>query len=481
MSIVLRPHQTKFLDDLRASLKNHKCVLGVAPTGFGKTRTGAAMVKGAVDKGISCFFMVPRVELVEQTSSAFTDIGIDHGFIKAGKPLDPLQLAQVVSVDTLRSRLEKTKEPKLLIIDEAHHVSSKTWARIHAWAKASGSFIIGLTGSPWRLDKKGLDMFFTDMVQGPSVKWLIENGFLSQYRIFAPSTPNMDDAGIVAGDFSGSDLDRVMDDKILYGCAVDNWKKLANGLITVAFAPSVKVSQNLAANFQAAGIPAAHLDGGTEKSERRQTIKDFANGKIKVLVNVNLLSEGFDLSAIAGRDVPIQAVILYRPTMSLSLHLQQIGRALRPKAEPAIILDHAGNCVRMCLKYGAGFPDDDFKWSLAARPKKKKKDKDESDTVQQCPECMHVHRPAASCPECGHIYKSAPRLGPMQVEGDLKELSRAEAEQFKHRRKMELIKAKTYEELVALAIERKYKNPAFWSKRILEGREKYKKEKHGRY
>lgn len=468
--ITLYPHQEKFITELRAALSRNKCVMGQAATGFGKTQVGAFMVKNAIEREKRVFFMVHRRELVEQTSKTFDRIGIEHGFIQAGRPLDPLHHAQVVSIDTLVRRLGETAPPDLLIVDECHHMGAEGWKKVHAWAAAAGAFIVGLSATPWRLDRKGLDSFFSEMVQGPKVAWLIENGYLSRYRIFAPSSPDMHAVKIVGGDFEKSALDEVMDNNALYGCAVDNWVKLANGKKTIAFCPSVKVSERMVTQFIDAGVRAAHLDGNTLKKERADVIRNFADGKVDIISNVGLFGEGFDLSAIAGRDVPIEAVILYRPTMSLSLHLQQIGRALRPKPYPAIILDHSGNCVRH------GFPDDDFNWTLKAR-KKKKKSESVADNIKQCPHCMHVHKPAATCPECGHIYEVQERASPHEIEGDLKELDRAALEAWKKARKQEFVKAKTLEELIELGVKRGYKNPRFWANKVIEGREQWKKKK----
>ena len=471
--ISLYPHQEKFIYELRLALNKNRCVLGQAATGFGKTQVGAFMVKSCIEKKKRVFFMVHRRELIEQTSKTFQRIGIDHGFIQAGRPLDPLLLAQVVSIDTLVRRLDETKPPDFLIVDECHHLGAAGWTKVHEWAEKAGAYIVGLSATPWRLDRKGLDRFFVEMVQGPTVKWLIENNYLSRYRIFAPSAPNLENMKLVGGDYDKSALEQVMDDKILYGCAVDNWLKIADGKKTIAFCPSVKVSENLAASFREIGTPCEHLDGGTNKGRRQQVIKDFADGKIQIISNVGLFGEGFDLSAIAGRDVPIEAVILYRPTMSLSLHLQQIGRALRPKLEPAIVLDHAGNCVRH------GFPDDDFKWTLKAR-KKKKKSAGASEDIYQCPECFHVHPPAPACPECGYVYEKQLRAGPEVVDGDLKELTKEAVDAMKKRRKLEFVNAKTYEDLVALGQARGYKAPAFWAQKVMQGREEYKAKKKWR-
>src|SRR5262249_21158447 len=189
---------------------------------------------------------------------------------------------------------------------------------------------------------------------------------------------------------------------------------------TVVFAVSVKHSEAIVADFVAAGVPAAHIDSGTADHVRRQRILDFASGKICVLANVDLISEGFDLSAIANRDVPIEAVIQMRPTQSLSLHLQQLGRALRPKPEPAILLDMAGNILRH------GLPDTPHEWTLEPREKKRRGGKPTEPTVQvkQCPNCFFAHTPGPqACPNCGHPYEINGRTLD-EVQGELHEVNK---------------------------------------------------------
>jgi superfamily II DNA or RNA helicase len=465
--IKLYPHQEKSITELRAELVKNKCVLLQAATGFGKTAIGAFMIKGALEKYKRTFFVVHRKELIEQTSNTLEKLNIHHSIIQSGRMASPFDFVFVASIDTLKKRLDSIKPPDFLIFDECHHVGSKGWAKVHAWAKQSGAYIIGLTATPWRLDKKGLDMFFDEIVRGPSVEWLIKNKYLSDYKAYALSIPDMSGTSISKGDFDIGEVEAIMRDNVLYGCAIDNWMRLAKGKKTIAFAPTIVTSKELVSKFIEAGIRAAHLDGENKPSIRKSTIMDFAYGKIDIISNVGLFGEGFDLSAIAGREVPIEAVIIYRPTQSLSLHLQMIGRAMRPKAEPAIILDHAGNCIRH------GLPDMDFKWSLKGR-KKKDGASENSIMVRQCPDCFACFKPANICPYCGHKFEKQLKTKEM-IDGELKEVKRQQIEGLKRQKKIELKAAKTEEQLIELAKSRGYKFPKYWAKHILEGREKWKK------
>ena len=167
-------------------------------------------------------------------------------------------------------------------------------------------------------------------------------------------------------------------------------------------------------------MKAQHIDGKTPKKLRAEMCRDFADGKIEVLLNVDLFGEGYDLAAQAGKDVTIDCVIQARPTQSLSLHLQQVGRGLRKKSDgsKALLLDHAGNWMRH------GLPDDERVWSLEGekRTRKKRQSAEEAGSVRQCPTCYGVHEPAPKCPYCGHVYESAGRKIE-EREGELQEIN----------------------------------------------------------
>ena len=398
--IKLYPHQEKNINELRQAIAKHQAVLLQAATGYGKTAVASFITRSALERDKRVIFMVHRKEIIEQTSKTFERQEIPHGFIQAGLTYDPQHLCHIASTDTLVRRLDKVRKPDLLISDEAHHIVAGTQAKIVSWAKAGGAKIVGLSATPERLDGRGLREFFDYMVPGPTITWLIQNKYLSDYMVFAaPFVPDMGRVSVKMGEYSAEEIDKIMDDIKLFGCAVSNYKEHAAGMKAILFAPSIRVSEKLAQHFSAEGIPAAHLDGGTPKAQRRDRIAAFADGELQVLCNVNLFGEGFDLSAIAGKDVPIEAVILYRPTMSLSLHLQQIGRGLRPKPYPAVILDHVGNCRRH------GLPDDDREWSLDSKKRKKKKSDETEERIKQCPECYNVHKPhLKECPHCDYIY-----------------------------------------------------------------------------
>jgi DNA repair protein RadD len=444
------PKQEEFIDGVRVAMLKTKAVIAQAPTGFGKTIVATSVVDSAYQKGSSTIFLVHRKELLEQTSKTFSRFNIPHGFIAAGRKDVPGTIIKIASIDTLRGRLEKTEVPKLLIMDECHRGGS-TFAKVVEWAKAGDAYIIGLTATPWRLDKKGLGDYFDEMVLGPSTGWLIENGFLSTYKAYAPYLPDLKNVKTKMGDYDIEKIEEIMSGNAIIDGAVENYEKFSKGKKTIGFAPTVALSKILAHRFLNAGISSAHVDGETASEERKKILFDFANGKIDVLWNVGLFCEGLDLSAMTGLDVPIEAVILYRPTKSLSLHLQQCGRALRKKPEPAIILDFAGNLLRH------GFPDSEFKWSLEGRKKKKEK----LIEMMRCPYCHHLFLPANNCPSCGLVMScSEDNKAEREINiiaGELREVTKDDLLKIRKAAKKKISEAKTKAELEEIRKECGYK------------------------
>jgi DNA repair protein RadD len=450
MTFRLRDYQEVMIGDTRLALRKHRAVLLRAPTGSGKTAIASYMTGGARNKGLRAWFMCHRDFLLEQTHRAYETVGIEHSYIAAGMPVNYHHSIQVCSVSTVARRLDKLTPPDLFIWDEAHHIAATTWKTIRDWG--SGAKHIGLSATPARLDGKGLRGAFSEIVHGPDTGWLIEHGYLSKYRAFAPSRPDLKGVHTVAGDYNKHETAEIMDTSEIIGDMVRHYRSKANGKRIIYFAVSVEHSKHIAATFNASGIPALHLDGSSTTQERIAAAARFAEGSIKVLSNVDLFGEGYDLSAQANCDVTVEAVGLARPTKSLALHLQQVGRALRPKNDPAIILDHAGNLLRH------GLPDDDREWTLDGVVRSK--NSAGGPPVRQCPTCFGVHSAAkATCPYCGHVYETEGRSVD-EVAGDLAEL---DVEQLRAARKAEQAKCRTLNDLIDLAKRRGYKNPEKWA------------------
>ena len=450
--IKLRDYQSKAIDECRAAYgRGERGVCLVMPTGAGKTMTASTVVHGAAARRNPVWWLTHRRELADQASETFYKLGIPHGTVKAGHVSDPTALVQVASIQTIANRVEQLPEPKLMIFDETHHIGAKSWDRL--FRLFPNCKVLGLTATPWRLDGQGLGKWYGEMVEGPTTAELIAEGSLCRFRLFAPAAPDLSGIGTVGGDYKRGALAKAMDKPTIVGDAIGHYQRLCAGKRAVVFAAGVDASKNIVAQFRASGIPAEHVDGSMGNDERDAAVERFRRGETLILSNADLFGEGFDVPAI-------EAAILLRPTKSLSLYLQQVGRALRPmegKSE-AIILDHAGNSITH------GLPDDERVWSLADREKRKKSAPAEV-TVKQCDECFFVYRPAPRCPQCGHQPEVKAREIEV-VEGVLEEVKRAA--QVQQRRAQG--RARTLDDLIRLGRERGYKNPEFWARKVYAGR-----------
>lgn len=464
MPIVLRDYQKEIIDSVRSHMtRGRKSILVCSPTGSGKTALTAEMLYQSSLKGYRSFFNVHRRELVMQSLMAFDKIGVPAGVIANGFPEDPRHHVQITSIQSLARRLNKQKPPQLIVWDECHHIAAGTWESIYN--HFDKSFHVGLTATPERLDGKGLSKFFSVMVKGPSVSSLIEDKYLCDYKLFAPSNVDLKGVRKSMGDFNKTQLNDLMDKPTITGNSIREYKKQAMGKRAVVFCVSVKHSEHVVDEFNRSNIPAVHVDGKSHPQDRDQALKDFASGKIKVLSNVDLFGEGFDLPSI-------ECAILLRPTSSLSLYLQQVGRALRPSPgkERAIILDHVGNVQRH------GLPDQERNWHLEGKAWRLKGEDQEVATTKICERCFAAQPPGTlHCKYCKHIFEKKPREV-AEVEGDLEEV---DVKLLRRKKLMAQAQAESLEELYELGVERGYKHARRWAQHIYQSRQR-KKHKGGR-
>lgn len=378
--ISLRTYQSTVIDKVRQSLVANKRVCLQVPTGGGKTIIACYIMQNAVAKGKKVLFLVHLKELIEQTSAKLKAFGgINHGIIAAGFPASEADI-QLAMVQTLNRR-ESDFVPDLIVIDEAHHATAGQYQKI--LERYPQAFVLGLTATPIRLDGKGLKDIFNAIVTGPTVKSLIEEGHLNRYRYYSvPRT--LDTSGIKTkmGDFDQEQLDKAIEQSCIIGDTVSHYKQHLNGKKAIVFCQRIKHSKQVTELFKAAGIEACHLDGSMSKPDRESVIERFRTGDIKVLCNCSLISEGFDVPDCDG-------VIMLRPTKSLSLYLQMIGRGLRPSENPTIVLDQVGNYTRH------GLPCEVRSWSLEGKTKTEKQV-----SVKTCKQCFAVYT-GARCTECG--------------------------------------------------------------------------------
>jgi superfamily II DNA or RNA helicase len=343
----LRDYQKRVIHEIYTLWQGGKRSLLLAmPTGSGKTRTFSEIAKQFAERGDRVLLLVHREELLWQARHTLEKIlGTPVGTIKADLPQHLERLVQCASVQTLTKRLGKGEIDlgaiALVIIDEAHLSLAASYLVILNHFPTA--LILGVTATPSRLDGRGFDHLYEDLVLGPSVIELIWHGFLADYDVLAPESflPSEDGIRIVGGDFNSADLADRLDRRYVAGKAVDAYLRHAQAKRCVVFAINIEHSKAIAERYQGAGIVAEHIDGETAPKERQAILGRFRAGHTQVLCNVNLFTEGFDLPEI-------EVIQLCRPTKSVALHLQMLGRGLRPKGgRKALVLDHAGNCLRL--------------------------------------------------------------------------------------------------------------------------------------
>lgn len=363
MTYQLRDYQTDLLDRINKSwFSGTRSILCQLPTGSGKTVCFSHVIHEATQNGLKCLVLAHREELIVQAADKLEIITNNPvGIIKAGYPTNYDRDIQVASIQSLTRRLKHCPEFDLIVVDEAHHSTSRTYRDI--LNRFPNARVLGVTATPIRLDGKGFRGIFDELICGVTVSELIESGSLSQYKYFATEVSmSVEGVGKRQGDFKTEDVARANPVAGLAGDVVKSYRDYLEGKQAVIFCINVEHSIAIAEHFKATGIVAHHLDGNTPSSERADVMNQFRDKQIQVLTNCALFDEGLDIPSLDG-------VILARPTQSLSRFLQMVGRALRPceGKDRAIIIDLAGNYERL------GMPDDERVWTLDGLEKKQRK------------------------------------------------------------------------------------------------------------
>ena len=456
--IELRPYQQAFTADISQALRVHRRVVGTMATGSGKGTVAAHMAATAAARGHRVLILAHRKELIEDLSGRIGSHGVKHGLIAAGRSMDLSQRVQVASVDTIARRLHLVPAPTLVIQDEAHHlIKGNKWGRvIDAWPNA---YLVGLTATPQRLSGEGLGEghggYFRHLILGPTAQWLTEQGFLSRARVLAPpqaaGLDRIRNFDTMTGKAKAAEA---LSQRQAIGDAVGHYQReiapVHSGTV-LGFCVSVAHAQAMAETYRAAGIPAACLAGDTEPATRRELIADLASGTLKALFSCEIVSEGTDIPSVTG-------VQLLRPTDSLSLYLQQVGRGLRVcDGKPhAVVLDHVGNSSRH------GLPTDDRAWTLEGKVGRQVGEA--APSVKVCPACFSCMPSAKQlCPDCGHEFV-AERRELVHVDGELEEITTVS-------RKREQARATTLQDLIQVGQRRNMKNPVGWARHVMAARE----------
>jgi superfamily II DNA or RNA helicase len=416
----LRPYQNSSINTLRNAFRTNKRVLFVLPTGGGKTAI-FTYIANSSNKNI--LILAHRKELIEQITERLGNY--DTNRIKVGM------------VQTVVKNLDKYNS-EFIIMDEAHHAVAGSWEKImNAYNKA---YVLGVTATPCRLDGKGLANAFDCMVEGPTITNLINEGYLCKAKTYA-SAHDLSKIKTVAGDYNKSQLADYFNKSKITGDAIEAWRNYAYEKQTIVFCINIEHAISVSALFNALGYKSEVISSKNGKDERDKIISNFRNGITTLLISVDIISEGFDVPSC-------EAVILLRPTKSLALYMQQVGRALRtsPGKSHAIILDHAGNCFRH------GLATEEREWELTHN--KVKAAQQQKWQLRQCENCFAIiSNVVDKCPECGNINKPAPKEMKL-VAGELIEVDKII--EFKKQLKREEWNAKTLNDWQMIAKKRGY-------------------------
>lgn len=371
----------------------------------------AEIARRTTENNNRVMFLIHRREVLDQAIKTFKNQEVNSDFLTAGM------------VQTLTRRVDKLPTPSVILVDEAHHALAKSYQNI--LSRFPKAIVLLFTATPRRTGRQQLDQIADDIIVGQSIHDLTEKGFLAPFRYFQPPG-DFDEKTLKrgsTGDYTAESMQEAMSTKI-FGHIVKQYKRIAAGKQAVVYTYSVDSAIKIATEFNSAGISAIEVDGTTSKEKRDRAVRKFRDQEIKILVNVNLFTEGVDLPNV-------DCVIMARPTASLALYLQFSMRCLNPRpGKTAIIIDHANNFKKF------GYPDDDRDWKLAIKSGKQKSKtllKDPGLSIVTCDYCFAVVRAAdvkdGKCPICGKPIKVHEAKPVSDV--DLVEATKARKEQIK--------------------------------------------------
>ncbi len=330
---MLRDYQEElYRKTVEAFKQGFRRPLIVAPCGAGKSYLFAEMIRNTNGEAL---VLTHRQELKEQHEALFRKLGIEN--------------ARVAMILTEANRLGQNPKPSLIVADEAHLSRSNSWMKV---IRHYDTWTVGLTATPIRLDGKPLGDIFDAIVEGVDAKWLIQNGMLAPYEYYAPTLVDTDGLRTLAGDYVLSDLEKLMNERAIYGDVIKSYQRFASGERSIVYCVSVEHARRTADAFNSAGIGSEFLSAGTPSRRRQEIMEDFRGGKFTVLCNVGIISEGVSIDEVS-------CCMLLRPTESVALGVQQMMRCMRYlPGKTAKIIDFVGNYTRV------GLPDEDRAWSL---------------------------------------------------------------------------------------------------------------------
>ena len=443
--IQLRDYQKDLLDKTFQALREgYRRPLVVAPCGAGKSYIFAELIRRTKGEAL---ILTHRQELKQQHEELLRKFAITN--------------ARVAMILTEVNRLGEYPTPALIVADEAHLSRSNSWMKVIQYYDTYSVFF---TATPCRLDGKPLSDVCDSLIEGVSVQWLIDNHRLAPCEYYAPTLVDTTGLRTVAGDYVVSDLEQIMNERAIYGDVIGTYRKIASEERTICFCVSINHARETADAFNRAGISAKAISSGTPGLQRTKIMEDFRAGRITVLCNVGIISEGVSIDEVS-------CCIMLRPTESVALGIQQMMRCMRYlPGKTAKIIDCVGNYLRI------GLPTDEREWSLS-KPTSKRRLTDENGNfyIRSCPECFMTFATAPKCPFCGSEYPLHPREIQAKQEIELRRISEEEAarvNEAKKKSRIEQGRANSFEELVRLGRKRGYKNPAFWAAQVMRGRKR---------
>lgn len=456
--ITLRYYQENGTASIRAAFaRGVRRLCYQCPTGGGKTILFCYIAYHAARKGNVVWIVVHRRELVKQTVAKLREFGAHCGVMAAGWTPNPYAPIQVCLIDSMPSRMKNYPAPQLVIPDETHHLVSEKWLRV--MHQITTARFLGVTATPCRLDGKGLGDFYEHLILGPSVRELMDAGALCKAEIFSWPQADIKKVHTVAGDYNRRELAEAVNKPRIIGDAIEHYRELANNTPAIAFCVNLEHAENVAQQFRDAGYNALRVDGKMDQESRDAAIRGLSNGSVQILTSCDLISEGVDIPVVT-------TALLLRPTKSLSLYLQQVGRVLRPAEgkSHAIILDHSGNILTHDTPWA------DREWSLDGV--KRRPGVTAQAMVTQCSHCYRVYDGRGECPYCGFIPVAQGRSIEQEA-GKLVKFNAeaAAAKQEADRKKREVWGASTRQDLERIAQERGY-DPR-WVARMMDLRRRY--------
>ena len=404
--MLLRPYQEVAINDAADALDKHGNTLVVAPTGAGKTIMLSALVgkRRGVSKDV--LILQHRDELVSQNSTKFQRVNpeLSASYVNASQK-DWGGDAVFAMVQTLsrHNNLEQMPKVDLIVVDEAHHTVADTYQRIINAAKKAneGVQVVGFTATPNRGDKKGLRDVFTNCSHQIEIATLIREGFLVPPKTFVVDVGVQDelrDVRKTASDFDMADVEKIMNRRAINKRVVEEWLDKAGDRKTIVFCSTIRHAEDVCEEFVRQGVIAHVVTGNTPSDEREEILHDLAHGETQVVVNVAVLTEGFDAP-------PVSCVVLTRPCSYKSTMVQMIGRGLRTVDQeefPGIVKT---DCIVMDFGTSVlthGSLDDSVDLDGAGEATA-------GDAPEKvCPECDSiVPLGVRECPFCGHMFEGA--------------------------------------------------------------------------